>query len=51
MIMEKEKPTEVVKDRNNMNRLQKLEPVVMGFYKNGLVIQGNPFFNYNSKEA
>jgi hypothetical protein len=36
--MEKEKPHEIVKGLDNMVRLQKLDPVLIGFYKNGLVI-------------
>ena len=37
MIMEKEKPSEIVRD-NNINRIQKLDPILIGFYKNGLVV-------------
>lgn len=31
--------------------MKKMDPVVIGFYKNGLIIQGFPFYPYSSKEA
>jgi len=31
--------------------LKKLDPLIIGFYKNGLVIEGFPFHLFSSKEG
>ena len=51
MILQKENPTHIVKDQNGMNRIKPLDPVLIGFYKNGIVIKGHPFHLYSSKEG
>jgi hypothetical protein len=34
-----------------MNRIKPLDPVLIGFYKNGIVIKGHPFHLYSSKDG
>lgn len=48
---EKDGSHEVFKDKDGAYRIKKLDPLVIGFYKNGLVIQGFPFYPYSSREA
>ena len=47
-IAEKQK---IVKNRDGLHQFQKVDEVLIFFFKNGLVIKGFPFYPYYSKEA
>jgi len=41
----------IVKNRDGLHQFQKVDEVLIFFFKNGLVIKGFPFYPYYSKEA
>ena len=41
IIMEKDGLSEIYKDSRGMHRFKKQEPLLIGFYQNGIVIEGN----------
>ena len=47
-IAEKQK---IVKGKEGMHQFQKVQEVLIFFFKNGLIIKGHPYYAYNSKEA
>lgn len=34
-----------------MHQLKKMDPLPIGFYKNGIVLKGYPFYTYGSDDA
>jgi hypothetical protein len=45
IIMEREGCSEIYKDSRGMHRFKKMDPLLIGFYSNGIVIAGkNNFF-------
>ncbi|KAL4472460.1 hypothetical protein ABPG74_018409 [Tetrahymena malaccensis] len=51
-IVEKEgNAQEVYKDERGFNRIRKMDPVPIGFYKDGIAIKGFKFFKYGSAES
>lgn len=49
--MEKEGCNEIVKEGNGIHKFKKLEPIPIGFYKNGISLKGFKFFSYGSNDA
>ena len=43
-IMEKEDCTEVYQDPNGYHKIRKMEPLPIGFYKNGIALKGKYFY-------
>ncbi|CAD8080874.1 unnamed protein product [Paramecium primaurelia] len=50
-IMEKDGANQIVKNANGMHQFQKMEPLPIGFYKNGIAMKGYKFFSYGSNDA
>lgn len=52
IIIEKEGGTqEVYKDERGFNRIRKVDPLPIGFYRNGIALTGFKFFKFGSPEA
>ena len=39
---------QVYKDASGAHKLKEMDNIPIGFYKDGIVIKGFPFYNYNS---
>ena len=50
-IMEKEGATEIVKNAQGMHQIKKMDPLAIGFYSNGIAMQGFKFYSYGSNDA
>jgi len=51
IIIANEGDSEIVKQKNGAHVFKKKEPIHIAFYKDGLIIQGYPFYKYSSREA
>lgn len=51
IIIAKEGESEIVRHKNGAHIFKKKEPIHIAFYKDGLIIQGYPFYKYSSREA
>ena len=49
--MEKEGATEVYKNPQGVHQLKKMDPLPVGFYKNGIAMKGFKFFSYGSNDS
>lgn len=50
-IQLKEGNDEIVMDRDGIARFKKKEPLLIAFFKNGVILKGSPLFTYGSKDA
>ena len=50
-IMLKEGGEEIVKGKDGVSRFKKKEPLLIVFFKNGVMLKGFPVFLYGSKDA
>lgn len=49
--LEKDGAHQVIKDKDGAFKLKKMDPLPIGFFKNGVALRGYPFYPYCSKEA
>jgi hypothetical protein len=50
-MMLKEGNDEIVIDTDGIARFKKKEPLLIAFFKNGLMLEGSSLFTYGSKDA